>query len=142
MSAWLSYWNAETRRENEDRLAGEVIEGIYVPWGKDLIKKGDTIYCFFIEGDEVHLVTRVKAAAVNDDPDPEHQDSVTVAPGPSSIKADYSRTVDKALLRSIEYWHKERAPGRSLEDPDYTRFQGPNSIRELEAGAQHLDAAL
>jgi hypothetical protein len=142
MSAWLSYWNAETRRGNERRLAGQTVSEIYVPWGKGLIKKGDTIYCFFIEGDDVHLVTRVKAASVNDDPDPEHQDSVTIVPEPSSIKADYSRTADKALLGSIEYWHKDRAPGRSLADPDATRFQGPNSVRELESGAQHLDSAL
>ena len=142
MNAWLSYWNAETRRGNEGRLAGTPVAEIYVPWGKGLIKKGDTIYCFFIEGDDVHLVTRVKAASVNDDTDPERQDSVTVTPEPSSVKADYARTVDRALLGSIEYWHKDRSPGRSLEDPDYTRFQGPNSVRELAAGAQHLNASL
>lgn len=142
VSAWLSYWNKKTRRLNEARLAGEVVEGIYVPWGKSLIKKGDTIYCFFIEGKDVHLVTRVKAASVSADPDLEHQDSVTITPEPSGIKASYSRTVKKTLLSSIEYWHKDRAPGRSLEDPDATRFQGPNSVRELASGAQHLDAAL
>jgi hypothetical protein len=50
VSAWLSYWNAKTRRRNEPELAGEVVEEIYVPWGKGHIKKGDTIYCFFVEG--------------------------------------------------------------------------------------------
>ncbi len=142
MSAWLSYWNKKTRRGNEHNLAGEVVAEIYVPWGKGLIKKGDIIYCFFIEGDDVHLVTRIEAASVNDDPDPEHQHSVTITPAPSRVKADYKRTVKKALLGSIEYWHKDRKPGRSLARPVAQRFQGPNSVRELASGAQHLDAAL
>lgn len=142
MSAWLSYWNAETRRGNEARLAGQTVSGIYVPWGKGLIKKGDTIYCFFIEGGAVHLATRIEAASVKHDRDPEHQHSVTITPKPSRVKVDYKRTVKKSLLGSIDHWHKGRAPGRSLEDPDATRFQGPNSVRELADGAEHLDAAL
>jgi hypothetical protein len=142
VNTWLSYWNKKTREGNEASLAGKVVAQIYVPWGKGLIEKGDTIYCFFIEGDDVHLVTRVEAASVKDDPDPAHKESVIITPKPSELKAEYKRKVKKAVLGSIEYWHKDQAPGRSLKNPDYRRFQGPNSVRELKAGAQHLDAAL
>jgi len=142
VTAWLSYWKADTRRENEGDLTGEIVEEIYVPWGEGLIERGDTIYCIFIEDGELHLVTRLTAATVEGDPDPEHEQSVSVTPEPTDeIRADYQRVVVPGDLKAIKY---ERPDGSeaSLEDPNAGRFQGRNSIRKLTDGTHALEATL
>jgi hypothetical protein len=59
MAAWLSFWNAATRRRTEERLSGTGVSEIYVPWGKQKLKRGDAIFCVYIADDELHLITRV-----------------------------------------------------------------------------------
>ncbi len=39
VTPWLSFWNADTRRQLEEELHGEVLGSIYVPFGK-----GDTTF--------------------------------------------------------------------------------------------------
>lgn len=140
MTAWLSYWNAETRQRNKRRLTGQVVSSIYVPWGYSLIKRGDIIYCFFVKRGRVHLITRLTAAKLSG-PDP--HETVDITPSDADrVSADFTRVVPVKDLPAIEYLHKDRKPGRSLANPDARRFQGLNSVRELTSGTKQLDALL
>lgn len=139
MASWLSFWNVATRRRNEADLHGAVVSEIYVPWGKHKLKRRDSIYCVYIEGGELHLITRIRVASLDEDPPDE--ESVRVKPMRSDrVRADYDRVVPLSKARGIEYLHTDGATRRMDCNP--RRFQGRASIRELNAGEDRLDALL
>jgi len=139
MAAWLSFWNVATRRRNEAELDGAVVSEIYVPWGRQRLKRRDSIYCVYIEGSELHLITRIRAASLDEDPPDE--ESVRVKPMRSDrVRADYNRVVPRSTASGIEYLH---ADGTSRwMDCNPRRFQGRASIREVVAGEAALEALL
>jgi hypothetical protein len=139
MAAWLAFWNAATRRRNEADLHGAVISEIYVPWGKHKLKWRDSIYCVYIEGGELHLITRIRVASL--DENPPNEESVRVTPTRSDrVRADYDRVVPRSKARDIEYLHTDGTSRRMDCNP--RRFQGRASIRELNAGEDCLEALL
>jgi hypothetical protein len=143
MAEWLSFWNAQTRLRNED-LQGGPVEGIYVPYGKGKISRGDVIYCVGIDDEELRLITRIRVGSLDDDP--EDEESVLIDDAEAEpVDVDLDREVTPGAAQAIEYEHvdgsKHRLPITGLLiDP--SPFQGRASIRELREGAAELDSLL
>jgi hypothetical protein len=140
MAAWLSFWNAATRRRNEGDLTGAVVSEVYVPWGKQKLKRGDTIFCVYIADEELHLIARLKAASLHEDPP--NDESIRVKGARNErARADYDRIVRPRVLRALEYLHTDGTAHRLIK-PNPRCFQGRASIRELNDGQDELEALL
>lgn len=142
MAEWLSFWNAETLDRNQD-LDGGSVESIYVPYGKGRIALGDLIYCVGFDKEELRLITRVRVASLEDDPDDD--ESVVIEDAGDGVRADFYRDVTPEVVDAIEYEHvdgsKHRMPVVAVSiDP--SPFQGRSSIRALADGARELDSLL
>jgi hypothetical protein len=146
MMDWLSFWNAGTLRRSEEELDGEVVDSIYIPFGKNEIELGDTIYCVGIEGGELRLLTRLVAASLSDDL--EHAESVRVTANSDVPVIDYDRGVPPDVLAVIRFAQTDGSEHSVVTDGDRGphvdghRFQGRSSLRRLVAGAAELDALL
>lgn len=144
---WLSFWNRETRAENEPRLAGQQVGEIYIPHGAERVAIGDRIYCVGVQDGRLLLITRIDAVSVTPDEDPNHVDSVLVREAENGIVAAYDRIVPAPVLQSLRYL---RAGSTKPEPIKLTptggvvasAFQGRSSIRELVQGASALDVLL
>jgi hypothetical protein len=146
VTAWLSFWNAVTRRELKEELHGEFVGSIYVPFGEGEIGRGDVIYCVAVEDGELHLLTRVVVASLMDDPG--RAQSVRVEPDGDVPATDYDRVVPADMLDAIRVAYADGSE-RGITDPGgggpYVaghRFQGRSSLRQLAAGAAELDSLL
>jgi hypothetical protein len=143
---WLSFWNAETRRQEADELDGAAVASIYVPFGNGEIDHGDVIYCVAVEDGELRLLTRIVASTLNDDP--EHAESVRVEDDADVPVTDYNRVVTPGVLAAIRFTHTDGTergmvtPGEDGGHVDAHRFQGRSSLRQLVAGAAGLDMLL
>ncbi len=146
MAEWLSFWNAETRRRNEADLRGHVVSPIYVPFGMDHLKRGDTIYCFGIEDGTLYLITRLIVGTL--DEDPEHQESLLVEGAEDDeVEADYDRAVPEEVIGAVRYLHANGSEHRLIDAMadgwlDGSHFQGRASLRELSAGGNELEGLL
>lgn len=142
MADWLSFWNKDTRAQNKLKLKGKVVGSIYIPYGEGLVAKGDTVYCVGIEDGELLLITRVKVAKVLSHPQPKW---IRITAAPSSVVADYKRTVPKPVIKLLRY-RRKNGEERSFEFNGVkvkpSPFQGYASIRELSKGMVDLDALL
>jgi hypothetical protein len=143
---WLSFWNRETRAENEPRLAGQEVGEIYIPHGAGRVAIGDRIYCVGLQGGSLLLITRIDAVSVTPDEDPNHRDSVLVRGAENGIVAAYDRIVPAPVLQSLRYLRAgstKPEPIRLTPTGDIVAaaFQGRSSIRELVQGASELDVS-
>lgn len=142
MAERLSFWNADSRRRSEG-LHGGPVEGIYVPFGKDRISRGDTIYSVGIEDDELRLITRVRVGSIEDDP--EDEDSVLIEDVDEGVDVDFDREVSPEVIEAIEY---EQVDGSKHRMPilgvriGHAPFQDRSSIRALSKGAADLGTVL
>jgi hypothetical protein len=147
MADWLSFWNKETRAENEPRLTGKEVGRIYIPYGAGRVAVGDRIYCVGIAGGELLLITRIDATSVKPDDNPKYIDSVLVDGAENGIVAAYDRTVPDRDLKAIRYLRANSTKPEPVKvtrtgDVVFSAFQGRSSIRELVQGASNLDVLL
>lgn len=145
MAEWLSFWNKATRRLNESLLQGDTVSAIYIPYGKQLIARGDVIYCVGLEAGGLQLITRLRAASLDDDRN--HIKSVWVDDAEATpVDADFERAVPDKVIAAIRYLHVDGTEHAMRRDSDGRvlphAYQGRSSIRELTRGVDELDALL
>jgi hypothetical protein len=144
---WLSFWNRETRAENEPRLAGREVGEIYIPHGAGRVAIGDRIYCVGVQDGRLLLITRIDAVSVTPDEDPNHVDSVLVRGAENGIVAAYDRIVPPPVLHSLRYLRVRSTEPEPIKltptgDVVASAFRGRSSIREMVRGASSLDTLL
>jgi hypothetical protein len=139
---WLSVWDAETRARN-DGLHGGRPGGIHVPHGKGHVALGDLIYCVCIEDEEVLIITRLRVASLEDDPD--DGESVLVEDADGYSGGGIPREVPPDVVQAIEF---EPLAGSMKRLPifqvriDSSELQGRAGFRALAEGADELEGLL
>ena len=142
MTHWLSYWNKPERLRKQSCLQGHPVEEIFVPWGWDVIEPGDVVYCFFVQGGKVHLVTRVTAPGklTKDD---KHNQSVSVVPVATKnvVPVSFQRTLSVVQANEVKYECADGTVGE-FKPPSPYCFQGKASLRKLLDGEDALNERL
>lgn len=142
MTHWLSYWNKPERLRKQSCLPGHPVEEIFVPWGWDVIEPGDVVYCFFVEGGKVHLVTKVTAPGklTKDD---KHNQSVSVVPVATRnvVPVSFQRTLKVKQANEVKYECADGTIGE-FKPPSPYCFQGRASLRKLLDGKAALNERL
>lgn len=142
MADWLSVWDAETRARNNGLHGGQP-GGIHVPHGKGRVALGDIIYCACIDDKELLIITRLRVASLEDDPDDEESVLVQDADGHSG--GGIPREIPPDVAWAIEF---EPLAGSVRRLPifqvriDSSELQGRASLRALTEGANELDGLL
>ena len=141
MADWLSIWNQEKRAEVRSRrpggdlaAPGELLESIYLPYGKGRIGKGDYIYIIGVERGELLIISRVCADVVAPSAVGIDQVDVTARKG-TETEVVLDRFLDPGDTDRLEMLNAKgitRAIKRGTDERVIPmQFMGRASIREL-----------
>lgn len=144
---WLSFWNQDTRRAQQQPRSGGNRSGaeLWIPHGRGLVKQGHRVFCVGVADGEMRFYASVEVGQTR--PDPDHNDSVDVWSAAGTAKwADPDIIVPREVVARLLYAHTDGTTHRIALTRNGAvsgnSFQGKASLRELIDGWAELDSLL